>query len=117
MLFLSLDTPQIEQVVSIALFALSIWIIALYADSKFRHFYDNRKAKDLAHNVTGIKRLVILRNQELKYIGLGLLWAGFSVGTVLTDGSYDTVSQAAYALGVLGLFIFMVSRIWPFLSE
>lgn len=106
-----------NQVLLIPLFAFAIWMIALYADNKFRHFYRDKCAVALARDVTGIKRFIILRNQELKYLGLGLLWAGFSIGTVLANGSQGTVSHAAYALGVLGLLIYVVSRIWPFLSK
>ena len=106
-----------SQAVFIPLFALALWMTAFYADNKFRHFYNRKEAMERAGDETGIKRFIILRNQELKYLGLGLLWAGFSIGWVLANGNSDTISQAAYAFGVFGLLVYMISRIWPFLSK
>ncbi len=106
-----------SQVVLIPLFAISLWMIALDNDHKFRHFYDNKKTADIARDVTGIRRFIALRNKELKFLGLGLLWAGFSIGSVLAGESYGTAPQATYALGVLGLLIYIISRLWPFLSK
>lgn len=106
-----------NQAVLIPLFALATWMLALYADNKFRYFYEGKDAETLARRATGLRRILILRNQNLKYVGLGLLWAGFSLGTVLANGTGNIISFAAYAVGIVGLSIYVLSRMWPFLSR
>lgn len=109
--------PVMNQAVLIPLFALATWILALYADNKFRYFYEGKDAEALARRTTGWKRMLILRNRDLKYLGLGLLWAGFSIGTVLANGASNIISIAAYGAGIVGLSIYIASRMWPFLAR
>lgn len=109
-----------SQAVLIPLFALATWMLALYADNKFRYFYEGKDAKKLASRTKGLRRTIILRNREMKYLGLGALWAGFSVGTVLENDNKHLISTAAYAaysVGLLGLIVYITSRMWPFLSR
>lgn len=101
----------------IPLFALATWMSALYAENKFRYFYERRDARVMARTSKGLRRAIILLNRELKYVGLGLLWAGLSLGVVLSDGMQNALSIAAYVVGTVGLGIYVVSRLWPFLSK
>lgn len=101
----------------IVLFALATWMSALYAENKFRYFYQRKDAASLARSAKGLRRTIISRNLQLKYWGLGLLWAGFSVGLILSDVVQNPLSIVAYGIGLLGLTIYVLSRLWPFLSD
>lgn len=99
------------------LFALTLWMSAIYADNKFRYFYEGKDFHALGRKSRGLRRFIILRNQQLKYVGLGTLWAGFSLGAVTAASPQATLSTTSYVIGVLGLLVYVVSRVWPFLAR
>lgn len=106
-----------NQAIMTPLFALALWMLALYADNKFRYFYEGKDAEALARRTTGLTRFLILQNRALKLGGLGLLWAGFSLGTVLANGTGNAMSTVFYVIGIFGLFVYIASRMWPFLAR
>jgi hypothetical protein len=108
---------MMDQAILVPLFALAIWLLASYADSKFRYYYEGKDAEVMARQTTGIKRFLISQNRTLRLVGLGMLWAGFSVATVLENGSANTMSMMAYGMGAVGLIVYIVSRMWPFLTH
>ena len=99
------------------LFALFIWMLALLAENKFAYFYEDKDPVSCSVGQVGWRRLLIRRNIELKYVGLGLLWSGFSIATVLFDGQLEIRSIAFYIVGLVGLITYVDSRMWPFLRK
>jgi len=97
--------------------ALAIWLLAIYAENKFRYIYEDKNAACAAKKTNGLRRFIILRNRSLKYIGLFMLWIGFNTGAVLSDGNYSSISIFAYSFGLLGTIFYVVSRLWPFMSD
>ena len=97
--------------------ALAIWMFALYSENKFSFFYKGKDPVRIARNVSGFRRWLILKNRQLRYLGLGLMWVGLSLGTVLSDGRINALSSVAYALGIAGLATYVLSRLWPFLMK
>jgi hypothetical protein len=106
-----------NQEILIPLFALATWVSALYSENKFRYFYEGKNAEALARRTAGLRHFLIRRNRFLKWVGLGLLWAGFSLGSVLANGTGNMISTAAYAVGMIGLLTYVASRLWPLLAR
>lgn len=102
--------------VMLPLFALCVWLLLIYAENKFAYFYERKNYRKIAHGQRGWKRFLIDRNIELKYVGLGLLWVGFSLGMVLTDREISLIPTFCYGVGIAGLTIYVISRLWLFVG-
>jgi sorbitol-specific phosphotransferase system component IIC len=99
----------------IPLFALGLWLFALYIDSKFRYFFQEKNWKRHAEKQTGWRRFVTTNSVYLKYAGLFLMWLGISIAVVVSDYRQSALSISFYIVGISGLALYILSRLWPFL--
>lgn len=106
-----------NQGILIPLFALFVWMIAIFAENKFSYFYEDKNAEDYAIGQSGWRKFLIIHNVVIKYIGLVMLWFGFSIASIMSDGRQGIVSLIFYIFGIFGLMVYVVSRIWPFVRQ
>jgi len=106
-----------ETILLALLFAGALCLGDLYNSSKFRFFYPKLRADLLPRGAATWKRVLVYRNQALKYAGLFIMWAGFTLGAHFSDVSEAGGGHMFYALGFLGLTIYLASRLWPTLVE
>ena len=106
-----------NSIIILPLLALGIWMSALYTDSKFEYLYKGKNEKLLARGQRRWKRFLILHNKALKYLGLSLLWLGSSIAIVLTNNDLTMLPIIGYCIGLMGLFLYILSSIWPFIGR
>ena len=106
-----------EAVLLALLFGAALWMADLYNANKFRHFYPKLTKDLLPKGAPRWKKVWVYRNQALKYVGLTVIWAGITLGSYFPGSGDIAEVNPFYAVGFLGLALYIGSRLWPTLVE
>ena len=102
-----------EAILLAVLFGAALWLGDLYNASKFRHFYPELSRDLLPKGAPRWKKTWVYKNQALKHAGLIVVWLGVALGNYFPGSDDIAVMNPFYAVGFLGLALYIGSRIWP----
>ena len=105
------------QIVKMLVSAVVILGIVLGTEGKFRYLYQGKDAKKLAQRSVGLARFIILKNREIKYFGLFVLWVGYNIGPSILDQGASLNTVVPYLTMGFGFFIYLLSRLWPLFGK